>query len=63
MLAKRLLNANKNLIGKTKEPDAIEDVTDDGTFRENYIHLKDTGVIWSSTVLAPRLRQPTSNRP
>ncbi len=35
----------------------------DGSFKENYIYIKESGLLWSSTVLAPRLKQPQSNRP
>ena len=35
---------------------------DDGSYKENYLYLKESGLVWSSSVLASRLRQPPSNR-
>ena len=58
--AKRLARANRDRINK---PEKLTMEDDDGSYKENYLYLKDTGLVWSSSVLAPRLRQPASNKP
>ena len=57
MLAKRLTKANRSLIDKPKTEEAMADYND-GSFKENYIYIRESGLLWSSTVLAPRLKQP-----
>ena len=59
--AKRLARANRDRINK---PDAMTMNDDEeGQFKENYIYLKETGLVFSSSQLAQRLRQPASSRP
>lgn len=60
--AKRLAKANRDRIEKPDDKTAIGD-EDDGSFRENYIHMKEAGLVFSTTQLSQRLRQPHSNRP
>lgn len=39
------------------------EAADSSTHHENYIYLKETGLVFSSSVLSQRLRQPPSTKP
>ena len=60
-LSRRLARANQDRIDKAEC--SVFDNDDNDDFKDNYIYMKETGLVWSSTVLASRLRQPPSNRP
>ena len=55
--------ANRDRLDKPQLAQAGTENEEDEASRENYIYMRETGLLWSSTVLAHRLRQPPSNRP
>ena len=61
------MNANRSLLdnksGANQQKDEWNTGEDDGSFKENYIYMKESGLVFSSSVLAQRLKQPLSNRP
>ena len=61
-LAKRLERANRDKFEKPSKP-ATDVMIDEDSIRENYIYMKEAGVVFSSTDLSSRLRQPLSTRP
>ena len=61
-LASRLQKANLKRI-VVKPSDDTQMVDSDSTQHENYIFLKETGLVFSSSVLSYRLRQPPSTKP
>jgi len=61
-LAKRLDKAIREKFENTSKV-TNEIMIDEDWPRENYIYMKEAGVVFSSTVLNSRLRQPVSTKP
>ena len=61
-LARRLTKANQDKISKLLKVEEFE-YCDDAEARESYIYMREPGILWSSSELASRLKQPPSNRP
>ena len=67
-LAQRLENANRARIdlkagGASHHVDYDEEDSEDEQAKENYLFMREAGLVFSSAHLATRLRQPKCNRP